>query len=827
MDLPPGSMSNVRRAWVWWTLLAFIFAPSLAAAAQRDVRAFTVRDSIGMTAVAVPDPSMASYLDFAVPISPDGRKVLIVTRTGDLKRGCNDFGLSVYEIEDIRVSMTAPDLPPSRELARFCTASNRPGIAQLVWSSMHTITFIGESAAGPAQVFELNVDTGARRQLTNHPLSVLRYDYHGGRRIAYLAEIQPDWRFRRERGYVVGTEPFGDVVGKGLSQQYASANYFIADVDTGRVTNVREAPLKLWGDPRFMWGPWLSPSGRWAVAVRRTKEPPSNWWTEYRPIAQIPYLQQVRSLQDKDFIDQAGPHFQQFVLIDAQTGESRALLDAPTGQGYGGPVLAAHWPKDESRVLLANTFLPLGVSSASEDERRKESPAIVAVDLMSGSSSRILDLQSTGIFRGNYRGSHLRVDGTLTVSLERFEASAATGAPSFKRYAYRNIRGAWTEVQEDANARASIRISVVQGLNQPPQLLAQDENSGLAKVISRFNPQLRELSMGSVETKTWRDSSGRLWGGLLLRPVNYEEGRRYPLVIQTNGRYSSTEFFVDGPQGITSGHAARALANRGMVVLQVPDEPIDRAGLPALVYRDEYPARIDCYRSAIDALEKEGLIDTDRVGIHGFSRTGYFVQHALTFSDLRFAAASVADPSELSVYSSVNFYGLPFPGMLEVEQMIGQSLWSEESARTWAEKDPSFHLHRMRAPLLIQTYSFPHLWWDVFTLLRRNKFPVEMISIPDGAHVLFKPWERLSAQEAIVDWYDFWLNQHEDTDPAKAEQYLRWRVLRLKRNEMNRSMTSRPNHGEGLSRGESAQEIAAKTMAAAVSERCSRMSVAT
>jgi hypothetical protein len=38
------------------------------------------------------------------------------------------------------------------------------------------------------------------------------------------------------------------------------------------------------------------------------------------------------------------------------------------------------------------------------------------------------------------------------------------------------------------------------------------------------------------------------------------------------------------------------------------------------------------------------------------------------------------------------------------------------------------------------------------------------------------------SQDGNVDWFDFWLNSHEDPDPAKAEQYKRWRELRKLRN---------------------------------------------
>ncbi len=34
------------------------------------------------------------------------------------------------------------------------------------------------------------------------------------------------------------------------------------------------------------------------------------------------------------------------------------------------------------------------------------------------------------------------------------------------------------------------------------------------------------------------------------------------------------------------------------------------------------------------------------------------------------------------------------------------------------------------------------------------------------------------AQQGNGDWLRFWLKDEEDTDPAKAEQYARWRELR-------------------------------------------------
>jgi hypothetical protein len=45
-------------------------------------------------------------------------------------------------------------------------------------------------------------------------------------------------------------------------------------------------------------------------------------------------------------------------------------------------------------------------------------------------------------------------------------------------------------------------------------------------------------------------------------------------------------------------------------------------------------------------------------------------------------------------------------------------------------------------------------------------------------HNLTNPRMRLLSQGGTVDWFRFWLQGYEDPDPAKAEQYKRWRELR-------------------------------------------------
>jgi len=66
----------------------------------------------------------------------------------------------------------------------------------------------------------------------------------------------------------------------------------------------------------------------------------------------------------------------------------------------------------------------------------------------------------------------------------------------------------------------------------------------------------------------------------------------------------------------------------------------------------------------------------------------------------------------------------------------------------------------------------------LYGALRLQNKPVDLLYFRNGEHHLVKPTERLVSLEMNADWYDFWLRDHEDPDPAKSDQYQRWRDLR-------------------------------------------------
>jgi len=259
-------------------------------------------------------------------------------------------------------------------------------------------------------------------------------------------------------------------------------------------------------------------------------------------------------------------------------------------------------------------------------------------------------------------------------------------------------------------------------------------------------------------------------GGLYL-PPQYVPGKRYPLVIQTHG-FDPDRFWIAGPY--SSAFAAQPLASQGMVVLQMNDSFHDVTDTP-----QEAERAMHAYESAIDYLDREGIIDRGRVGLIGFSRTCFYVKYALTHSQKHFSAAIVSDGIDAGYLQYLLFYDQTSGLALEFESLIGGEPFGAGLA-LWMKNSPGFLVDRVKTPLLIQAIGPDSLLgeWQWFKGLERLNRPVDLVYLPEGSHVLVKPWERMASEEGSLDWLCFWLSGRENTDTSKAAQYSHWRALR-------------------------------------------------
>jgi dipeptidyl aminopeptidase/acylaminoacyl peptidase len=94
-------------------------------------------------------------------------------------------------------------------------------------------------------------------------------------------------------------------------------------------------------------------------------------------------------------------------------------------------------------------------------------------------------------------------------------------------------------------------------------------------------------------------------------------------------------------------------------------------------------------------------------------------------------------------------------------------------------------MDKVQAPLQIVALGRPDLlsMWEPYAALRYLNKPVDLVILDSDEHVLTYPAARMASQGGTVDWFRFWLKDEEDSNPAKAQQYARWRHLRKMQQE--------------------------------------------
>jgi len=714
-------------------------------------RPFTVRDSIEISEF------VHSYGTNPVSISPDGKRYLVVLERGDLSRnGC--------WVELLSGSTSSLDIARNgRVISRLFSKSTAP-VEELVkdvrWlgDSEH-VAFLWDDGSTPRRLVSVNVLTHKVATLAHYASPIAEYDIsRDGQTIVFDAQSihsrSADVALARG-GFAVTDQSLwavleGDLDGWRDTQHYDT---FVLSKPKDLLSKIRE-PEITWNTPPTLIR--LSRDGSYAITVRPVLSVPAEWDGYTDHIFKDDFLRAARLHPEQPNL------IRQYSILDTRNHSIHALWDAPQN-----PTSQVVWSPDSKTVVVGPTFLPL----PSTDPAGVVGHALAEVDVKDG---HYLSLPEA-LENGSYRPMRWTTGGVLYVS-EPGVVGLGKGQEELRKKLNQWI-GSTPEPEQEP---AATQIELRQDLNTPPSLYAVDRMTGTAALVLDPNPQLKQLTLGRVELVHWRGTDGRPWTGILYYPVHYETDRAFPLVIQTHG-YSPDDFQPDG--AFSTVFAAQALANQGMAVLQVGNP--DGSVTDFSVTPREPAVYVAGFEGAIDHFVASGLADRARVGIVGFSRTGWHVEYMLTHSRYQLAAAEVADNIDVSYVQYVLSDGA-VKSEFEADnggQPIGDGI------ETWMHVAPGFEVDKIRTPLRMEIDSggIDSILrdWEVFGNLRYLRRPVELFVIPNvehGAHILQNPAQRLASEQGTVDWFCFWLENREVTDPANADEYRRWRLMKKLQN---------------------------------------------
>jgi dipeptidyl aminopeptidase/acylaminoacyl peptidase len=261
----------------------------------------------------------------------------------------------------------------------------------------------------------------------------------------------------------------------------------------------------------------------------------------------------------------------------------------------------------------------------------------------------------------------------------------------------------------------------------PTDIYVSDLTFAAPKRVTTLNPQVASMALGETEVVTYKNDGLELQG-ILIKPVGYQTGRRYPLLVEAHG----------GPTGATLDDfkTNQIWAGRGWAVF-MPNprgsegfgETFMRANINDLGggdYRD--------IMAGVDVCIRRGIADSTRMAFEGWSYGGYMtawvVGHTGRFKAARMGAGmsdlvSMYGTSEISGYIGIFEGGRP--------SVATMAKYREQSPLTYADRvmTPLLILHGVSDPRVPPGQSI-----EMYRALKDQGKPVELVLYPREQHAL-------------------------------------------------------------------------------------------
>lgn len=278
--------------------------------------------------------------------------------------------------------------------------------------------------------------------------------------------------------------------------------------------------------------------------------------------------------------------------------------------------------------------------------------------------------------------------------------------------------------------------------------------NGRERKLSSFNDWVgAEKTLSSLESLSVETAPGVTIDGWVIKPVGYEDGKRYPAILDIHG----------GPKtvyGEVFFHEMQYWANEGYFVFFCNPRGSDGKGNEFADIRGKYGTiDYDDIMAFTDAvLAKYPGIDQDRVGVTGGSYGG-FMTNWIIGQTQRFRAAA----AQRSIANWVSMGYTTDIGYFFEEDQIGATPWSDLD-KVW-EHSPMKYADKVKTPTLFIHSEEDYRCWlpealQMFTALKYFGVESRLCMFRGENHELSrggKPKNRIHRLKEITDWFDKYL----------------------------------------------------------------------
>ena len=322
-------------------------------------------------------------------------------------------------------------------------------------------------------------------------------------------------------------------------------------------------------------------------------------------------------------------------------------------------------------------------------------------------------------------------------------------------------------VRQVTNEKASLSVNVHEDTGvvlvnyadgtTPPTMftvasLDQVPNRSSWVQLTDANPQVRGFALGEQEEITWKSKDGTMVGGVLLKPVGYQKGQRYPLIVAIHGGPASADTL-----GFNGGYNSQVYAGAGYVVLRPNYRGSTNYGQKFKndIVGNYFPPGYDDIMTGVDHLIAQGLVDPDRMGALGWSAGGHWSNWILVSTDRFKALSSGAGTSNwISMYAQSDV-------QRNRQFYLGDKLPYDDFDAYW-NQSPLKYIKKAKTPTMIHVVEGdPRVpspqSVELHMALKQLGVPTELFMYPGNTHGITDPRNQLVKAVSEMAWMDYYV----------------------------------------------------------------------
>lgn len=204
----------------------------------------------------------------------------------------------------------------------------------------------------------------------------------------------------------------------------------------------------------------------------------------------------------------------------------------------------------------------------------------------------------------------------------------------------------------------------------------------------------REVALGDEEEVTWKSTDGTMVGGVLLKPVGYQPGKKYPLIVAIHGGPAAADML-----GFNGGYNSQVYAGAGYMVLMPNYRASTQYGdkFKTETFGDYFTKGYQDIMTGVDNLIAKGMVDSTQMGALGWSAGGHYSNWIETHTN-RFKAIS----SGAGVANWISMWSESDTQRLR-QWYVGDKMYWETPIeyQNWWKQSPIATINKAKTPIFI------------------------------------------------------------------------------------------------------------------------------